>query len=80
MKKDDALFSAVAEGGTLKDIHQPHQRNIETINGVFPEVVGVVEKLIVDKFLFSVDVLFTIRHDHVVNALKRVPELHEGFL
>jgi hypothetical protein len=71
--EDDALFWAVALRGCLQHVHQTHQRDVESEDGVLSVSNRIGEEGIALEALFVVDVLlFAVAHDHVVKALERV--------
>jgi hypothetical protein len=73
VQEDDALFRTVPLGCRLEDVHQAHQRNVQTEDGVGASFDLVFEEVVTDELLLVVDVLLgAVTDDHVVNALERV--------
>ena len=72
VQQDHAPLGAVALGRALQHADQPHERDVEAVDGVAPAVVLVLEEVVADEPLLVVDVLFlAVGQDHVVDALER---------
>ena len=73
VEQQDALFGAVAFGGTLKEVDQAHQGNFEAEDRIIAIEGFIREEAVADQALLGVNKLFrAVRHDHVVDALKRI--------
>src|SRR5690606_5031919 len=71
VQEDDASFGAVALGGSLEDVDELHQGNVEPVDGVLAAVGLVQEEVVPDELLLVVDVFgFPMGNVHVVQPLE----------
>src|SRR5262249_34291647 len=74
MQQQHALLGAVALSGALEEIDQPHQRDLETKDGVVLIERRVAKELVANQALLGIyELLSAKRHDHVVDSLERIP-------
>ena len=80
MQQQHPFFDSIATCGALEGIDQCPQGDIQPEHGILPVVFGVVKETVVDSALTDLFVDFrSVRHDHVVDPLERVPCHLGGF-
>src|SRR3989338_193986 len=71
MQKNNTLFRTISTCRSLKNIHELHQRKIESKKSILSFIKWIFEKFIMNDFLFMFGVFFKpFTDDHIVNALK----------
>jgi hypothetical protein len=73
VQEDDASLGPVTLRCALQHADEPHEGNVEAIDGVAPTVLIVLEEVVANQPLLVVDVLLLpVRQDHVVDALEGI--------
>ena len=77
VEQQHALFGAIALRGGLEEIHQAHQGNLKAKDCIVLIERQIAKELVADQALLGVDKLLgAVRHNHVVDALKRISRYH----
>ncbi len=73
VQQQHAFFNAIALGGALEGIDELRDRFVQTEDRIGAAVIGIIKEAVVRLALpRHLERVRTVRHDHLVHALKRI--------